>query len=421
MLFRPQRKTIVIGCQEICGWISLLSDEFRRSGYRVISISPETKYYKDQKYTISKEHFASDYFFLRTGAHFPAMLITAFYNIFRGLFLLLTKKDLYNRLYIHANNYLYKSTDIYIHIWEGLEPNDEDLFKFKSNGAKIVSWFVGDDIRYYPVAVKEFDIKNSHFLEYNKRSIYAPLRKLRMHEKHSDVIFSVPDQSSLALRPYFHLQIPLNLLKYTFINTGNHIPLVVHIPSAPLLKGSPLFELVVKELQEEGLRFNFKSLTNIPNDQVRKMLSEADILLDELYMHGPGMLGMEAMASGCCVVVKFLESSPSCFRPPVVSVTPDTLKNKLRELIVNKKLREELIVKGRSYVESNNKVSDVCGLILNKLNSNEFDYYPTYFRERFNAESEDELKVINNLTSFVMDCEWYKKFVKPGVRSELVF
>jgi glycosyltransferase involved in cell wall biosynthesis len=55
-------------------------------------------------------------------------------------------------------------------------------------------------------------------------------------------------------------------------------------------------------------------LWNISNKEVRKLLTDADILLDELYMHGPGMIGIEAMASGCCVVAKYLEGSPLCFR-----------------------------------------------------------------------------------------------------------
>jgi len=418
---RSQCKTIVIGCQEICGWIALLSSEFRKAGYRVISISPGTKYYNDQSYTLNKDHFALDYFILRIRSNIIGKLTHLIYTVLRKLFLSLLNKDLSNRLRVHANNYLYQQADIYIHIWEGLESSDADLYKFKIRGTKIVSWFVGDEVRFYPTILKEFNIDNNYFLEYNKHVIYTPLRKLRMHERFSDVIFSVPDQSSLALRPYHHLQIPLDLTKYRYKNTGNDIPIIIHIPSAPLLKGSPVFESVVKELSEEGLQFQFKNINNIPNSEVRKLLTEADILLDELYMHGPGMLGMEAMASGCCVMVKYLETSPGCFKPPVVSITSDNLKSKLRELIQNKSLREELIKKGRSYVEKNNNAKNVCNLILNSINSYNYDYYPNYFREKFELEEHYNLLKINELTAIVKDCKWYNKYVPKGSRNGLVF
>ena len=414
-------KKIIIGCHEICGWIALLSKEFEKSGFEVITISPSTKYYKNQNYTLNKDHLARDYFILRTKSKKIGALIHFCYAILRTIFKFLIRKDIYNRLYIHACSYLYKYADIYIHIWDGVEPNDNDLPKFKNNGTKIVSWFVGDDIRFYPAAINEFEINNPYFLEYNKHEIYTPMRKLRLHEKFSDAIFSVPDQSSLALRPYFHLQIPIDLSKYTFKNTGNDIPLIVHIPSAPLLKGTPVFEKVINELFKEGLQFNFKYIIDIPNEEVRKILTEADILLDELYMHGPGMLGMEAMASGCCVVVKHLEASPNCFKPPVVSVTIKTLKDKLRELILNKKLREDLIIKGRSYVEENNKASDVCKLILEKIDSCNYDYYPSYFRDHFEAEQGYDFQKINEFTNMVKEYSWYKQFVKPGKRDKLVF
>lgn len=411
---------IVIGCQEICGWIELLASEFEKQGHQVISISNKSRYYQDISYTIDKATFEKDYFNLRLKNKFLTTLCYGLYTLLKKIGQVVLKKNLDNRIYVHAINYMYKNTDIYIHIWEGLETNDADLVKFRNNNTRIVSWFVGDDVRYYPVALKEFNVVNNYFLEYSKKKIDGPIRKLRMHEKYSDAIFSVPDQSSLALRPYFHLQVPINLLKYSFKKTGNTSPFILHIPSAPLLKGTPIFEKVIQDLKDEGLEFKFKSVTNIPNSEVRKLLTEADILLDELYMHGPGMIGVEAMASGCCVVVKYLEDSPPCFRPPVVSVNVNNLKEKLRELISNKQLREEFIDLGLKFVSEKNNVENVCKLILNSFQSVDYDYYPKYFREQFEPEPET-LDFINVQTELVMNEDWYKSNIKPGTRMGLKF
>lgn len=412
---------ILIGCEEICGWINLLGAEFEKQGHQVVTISNKNTYFKELRYTIEKENFEKDYFKLRIKNKLLTTFIFTLYSIIKKLLKIITKKDIYYKLYFHAYNYFYASTDLYIHIWSGLEPNDADLEKFKKYNAKIVSWFVGDDIRYYPTALEEFSVNNKYFLEYTKHPIFKPMQKLRMHEKYSDIIFSCPDQSSLALRPYFHLKIPIDLSKYTYRNSNNTIPLIVHIPSSPLLKGSPIFEKVINELKDEGLQFKYKSVINIPNTEVRKLLTDADILLDELYMHGPGMLGIEAMASGCCVAVKYLDASPSSFRPPIVNINEHTVKDKLRELIINKSLRSDLIAKGRSFVETHNGVEMVCKSIINQLGSNSYDYYPSYFMSRFTAESVDDIPEINYLTSIVKNCEWYKEFVNKGVREGLIF
>ena len=412
---------ILIGCQEICGWISLLEHGFKQQGLQIITLSSKSTYFKDAKYTLEKEHFERDYFQLRTGNKALAFLCFNIYSLIRTVGLKLVKKDMFNMLYRHATNYLYNNTDMYLHIWESLDNKQADLKEFKKRNVKIVSWFVGDDIRHYPTALKEFNIDNEYFLEYTKFPVYVPMRKLRMHEKYSDVVFSVPDQSSLALRPYFHLQIPIDLSMYTFKKTGNTKPLILHIPTAPLLKGSPIFFKVMDELKAEGLDFEFKTVTGISNKEVRALLTEADILLDELYMHGPGMLGIEAMASGCCVVVKYLENSPDCFKPPVVSVDVSTVKEKIRALIINQHLREELIDKGLEFVRNTNAVDKVCSVILNKLNDTDYDYYPTYFRNEFEVSENLDVSLVNELTALVNNEPWYKTFVKTGERMGLTF
>jgi hypothetical protein len=412
---------ILIGCEEICGWINLLGSQFEKQGHQVVTISNKNKYFKEFKYTIEKENFERDYFSLRIKNKLVNSLFFTLYRITKKVLIVILKKDLFNKLYVHANNHFYTSTDLYIHIWTGIEPNDADLEKFNRNNVKIVSWFVGSDIRHYPTAIKEFGVNNSYFLKYTKQPILRPMRKLRMHEKYSNIIFSCPDQSSLALRPYFHLKVPIDLSKYIFNNTKNIVPVIVHIPSAPLLKGSPIFEKVMKELKDEGLQFEFKSVINIPNSEVIKLLTNADILLDEIYMHGPGMLGIEAMATGCCVVVKYLETSPASFRPPVVNVNESSVKEKVRELILNKPLRDDLIARGRKFVEIHNDVDMVCKSIISQLDSYSYDYYPDYFRNKFKAELGENLQQINDLTSIIKDCAWYSHYVLKGTRDGLIF
>lgn len=414
---------ILIGTVEICGWTKTIADELKRQGHSVITIADPNRYYPDYKYDISNANFVKDYlsFRARKNAFLRHVFLSshAFVNkTVKGSF----SQKVNNYIRKTANNYFFKNTDVFIYFWNGLSTDDSDIAEFKKNGVKIITWFVGDDVRYYPEMQKQFGIKTNFHEGYFKKSFHDLLKKLRIHEKYADLIYSVPDQATLALRPYYHLQIPVQLDKFEFKLTGNEIPVVVHIPSSPQIKGTALIRQSIEDLKKEGLSFVYKELINIPNTEVLKELSNADILADELFLHGPGVLSFEAMSSGCAVATRYIESSPDVFLPPVVAIDEQNIKDKIRELITNKELRSSLIQKGREYVAHHNRVEHIVSHMMNALvEEGKPDYYPDYFRTTFKPSTEELATYINEQTRYVSECDWYKKYVPEGTIHNLKF
>lgn len=72
---------------------------------------------------------------------------------------------------------------------------------------------------------------------------------------------------------------------------------VMHAPSSPIVKGTPIVRAAIKQLVEEGYDFEYVELLNIPHSKCLSELSRAHIVLNEFYSFVPGVLGVEAMAS----------------------------------------------------------------------------------------------------------------------------
>lgn len=77
---------------------------------------------------------------------------------------------------------------------------------------------------------------------------------------------------------------------------------VVHAPSSPLIKGTPLVRAAVKALREDGFDFHYVEITGRPNSEVRETLRSAHIVLNQFYAFVPGVLGVEAMAANAVLL-----------------------------------------------------------------------------------------------------------------------
>ena len=110
-----------------------------------------------------------------------------------------------------------------------------------------------------------------------------------------------------------------------------------------------------------------------------------------MLFFGHGLNGVEGMASGLPVVSNLedlefrdlLNNYTFFAKCPIVSASPSTLTNVLRNLILNPSLRKELGVRGRKYVErwhSADAAKDMFSAVLDFLDGNEFSlknfYHP---------------------------------------------
>lgn len=130
-------------------------------------------------------------------------------------------------------------------------------------------------------------------------------------------------------------------------------PRVLHIPSAPVAKGT---SAVLKAVEALRSRCDFDFLLTAPGtprSQVLVWMAEADIILDQFVLGDRGILSLEAMALGKPVVCYLKPSLTSAYPPdlPIINATQDTLATVLEPVLRSGALRSELGRRGRSFME----------------------------------------------------------------------
>lgn len=145
---------------------------------------------------------------------------------------------------------------------------------------------------------------------------------------------------------------------YNSNNGRNGVVRVVHSSNHRVIKGTEFLIQAVNELKAEGLQVELTIIENMPNEEVRRILSEeTDIYFDQLNL-GYAMSAIEAMAIGHPVMTNLEnEDYVQVFRRysflnecPMLSVSHETLKAQLRLLVTDPSLRRTLGEAGSKYV-----------------------------------------------------------------------
>lgn len=351
------RMRVVIGGHETCGIVRDLAAEFRRRGHDVVTMAAANRFYAET-YDYPLEVLPHE---LRRVLRSP-LLVTTISRLWRKFM-----PEWYRRAELACKRRVLRGAELYINVWADI-PGIGELFEYlRSQRTRIASLMMGSDVRDYDLFKEQYGVTRWQFpQEYHSRATKEKQQLIRVHERHADAIFSVPDQMGLAFRSYHHLQVPLQLGRLRYHIPGRDIPRVLHAPSVPHVKGTDVIEDALKTLREEGVAFEFMSVRNVPHANVLELLTDIDVVVDELVCHGPGWLSFEAMASGCAVATRYLASSPPCFTPPVWSIDEHTIVERLRILLTDRELRVRLAKQGRRYVEKNNDIVHVVDQLIRK-------------------------------------------------------
>ena len=359
---------ILVGTMEICRHIHDLGDAFRKLGHEVDTVvAGLNPFYQDLPYDRV----------INPQAHHQQLT-----NIVRnpvGALVQLSDELLEFRRYL-------VDYDVYVfQFGQSLLPMNQDYPILKQLGKKVISLFNGSDIRHWsaaePVAAAYGYQIPDMCREEPYRNLNARLTNLRMAERYADAIFSLPFQSELAVRPYWHFFLPVNMEVYGHAIPARDIPVVVHAPSRRSFKGTDVFLATLDRLRDEGVQFELKLLEGVPNPEVLRTLVDADVVLDELNSPHYAMLALEGMATGCAVVAgSDFGYVPVQGESPIVNVRPHTLYEKLKELLTNKELRLDHARRGRAFVEQTHSHLDVAAGMLSKLGPRDdyYDYYPSF-------------------------------------------
>ncbi len=146
---------------------------------------------------------------------------------------------------------------------------------------------------------------------------------------------------------------------------------VLHAPNHRLIKGTDFFVRAVEELAEEGLPVELVLVEKVSNSEVKRLMRDADIIADQLIIGWYAMFALEAMAMGKPVLCYLRDDLLELYRTagvldmeehPIVSVTPFTVKERLRGLIRDRSALKELGMRSRQYVERYHSTESVGGV-----------------------------------------------------------
>lgn len=128
---------------------------------------------------------------------------------------------------------------------------------------------------------------------------------------------------------------------------------LVHAPNHPHFKGTRYLEAAVERLRSEGVAIELVMLSGVSNEEVLRLIRDADLVVDQLISGAFGYFAVEAMAMGKPVMCYLTDVSmwPESESLPLINASPETVYETLRGLAADPSPLDEVGRRSRSYVE----------------------------------------------------------------------
>jgi glycosyltransferase involved in cell wall biosynthesis len=154
----------------------------------------------------------------------------------------------------------------------------------------------------------------------------------------------------------FHLTSrSVNIHDLAPVHVEKKVPLFVHAPSNPEIKGTAFVNEAANKLVSEGL-IDYKLLTGLTHAEALSLLKHADVIIDQLIVGEYGVLAIEGMALGkpiiCFIrpqVLKFYQDHFADF--PIVNADTRNIYEVMKDLALDATKRKEIGNKSRKFAE----------------------------------------------------------------------
>jgi glycosyltransferase involved in cell wall biosynthesis len=173
-------------------------------------------------------------------------------------------------------------------------------------------------------------------------------------------VFAYPQLAPFLIpelwKQQFDIRVRISLDEFTFVGVSDRVekPLIVHMTTAPICKGTPQVEDILDKLSKSE-NFEYKRLQGMRRTEVMEWIGKSDIFLDNFIIgDGPPVGAIEAMAIGKPVISYTRPELDHVWRRPEVpyiNANLDQLPDAISNLLQDARLRQELSVAGRAYVE----------------------------------------------------------------------
>ena len=163
----------------------------------------------------------------------------------------------------------------------------------------------------------------------------------------------------------FRQPVNLNCFKFNALQLDRP-PVILHVPTEPLVKGTKYVVDAMERLKSEGYKFEFRLKRQLTQSQMFKEIAACDIYIDELLCGSHGVTAVETMAAGKPTLTYIRPDLVPKFpaEMPLVNTNPDTVYEKLKELICEPALRADLAHRSRLYVQKYHDVNVVVAELI---------------------------------------------------------
>lgn len=269
-----------------------------------------------------------------------------------------------------------------------LDGRERELSFLQSIGRTVVCYFAGSEIRSHPLlnafgeahGIDVITTYQSHVAagtssdaaERHRRALASAA------DRNADLIFNAPvDQMSYIERPtepclYFYPDELIRRRPAKWADLSGP-PLIVHAPSSPIIKGTPLVHAAIKALREDGYQFEYIELIQRPNKEVIALLERAHVVLNQFYSFVPGVFGIEAMAANAVLLTSAdpaIEPSLAAGAEEAWVVTPYwRIYDRLKGVLDDRQGMHAQADRGTEWVQRNCSRSANSGQLVNLLDT----------------------------------------------------
>lgn len=182
-----------------------------------------------------------------------------------------------------------------------------------------------------------------------RRQSVQARRTVQMAEKHATIVLGSPFSTHyFASKPFInslHIGIPQAVIDSKSLEKKKQAKSafqILHAPSKPELKGTTVICAAIDELKAEGLNISLNFVTGVSNNVVRERISQADLIVDQLYSDTPmPALSTEASAQGKPTVIGsyaielFEGLIPKELKGTTIVCHPKNIKETIRETVLS--------------------------------------------------------------------------------------
>lgn len=306
----------------------------------------------------------------------PSQRLNFFFQPFIPYILFVRSIFKYNCIYIYFSGGPLRLTTLLVF----LEP-----YLLKLAKIKVVCMAFGSDVQVH-TRIKNLKFKDALSKDYPGLRLYKNQidRLVTLWTNNSDYILAGADWVEYL---YYwdevllgHFAIDLDEWKFIGLEQKDKKETVrfLHAPNHKNIKGSYFIQKAINDLKDEGYNVHLEICENMKNEQVKKEIAKADIVIDQLIVGFYAMFSIEAMASGKITVCNIRDDFYDFYEFknllsskdfPIINANTKNIKHIIKNLLDNRENWNSISLKSREYVINNHSIEKI-GKIFDKININ---------------------------------------------------